>query len=97
MVKGRDVLEGEVDGEEERGEVRRGLVVKKKVGQRVRESAEERDNRLEGRDIGGGGAGLGTSWGTSECTRDAGRTTRRYSCPAADLIGKRPVRSAATH
>jgi hypothetical protein len=33
MVKERDVLvlEGEVDREEERGEVRRGVVVKKKV------------------------------------------------------------------
>ncbi len=58
MVKGRDVLEGEVDREEERSEVRRGLVIKKNVNQRVRERAEERDNRLESRDIGGGGAGL---------------------------------------
>jgi hypothetical protein len=58
MVKGRDILEGEVDGEEERGEVRRSLVVKKKVRQRVRKRAEERDNRLEGRGIGGRGAGL---------------------------------------
>ncbi len=53
IVKGRDVLEGEVDREEERGEVGRGLVVKEKVRQRVRERAEERDNRFEGRDVGG--------------------------------------------
>ncbi len=42
MVKGRDVLEGEVDREEEIGEVRRGLVVKEKVRQRVRESGRKR-------------------------------------------------------
>ncbi len=53
MVKGRDVLEGEVDREIERSEVRRGLVIKKNVRQRVRERVEERDNRLENRDIGG--------------------------------------------
>ncbi len=35
MVEGRDVLEGEVDREEERSEVRRGLVIKKNVRQRV--------------------------------------------------------------
>ncbi len=58
MVKGRDVLEGEVDREEEICEVRRGFVVKENVRQGVRESAEERYKRLERRDIGGGGAGL---------------------------------------
>ena len=58
MAKGRNVLKGEVDREEERSEVRRSLVVKKKVRQRVRKRAEERDNRLEGRGIGGRGAGL---------------------------------------
>jgi hypothetical protein len=60
MVKGGGVLEGEVDRDEEGSEVRGGLVVKRNVRQRVRERAraEERDNRLEGRNIGGGGAGL---------------------------------------
>ena len=52
------ILVGEVDGDEERSQVRRSLVVKKDVGERVRERAEERDNRLEGGDVGGGGAGL---------------------------------------
>ncbi len=37
MVKGRDVLEGEVDREEERSEFGRGLVVKRNVRQRGRE------------------------------------------------------------
>ncbi len=32
MVKGRDILEGEVDGKEERSEVIRSFVVKKKMG-----------------------------------------------------------------
>ncbi len=32
MVKGRDILEGEVDGKEEGSEVRRSFVVKKKMG-----------------------------------------------------------------
>ncbi len=32
MVKGRDILEGEVDRKEERSEVRRSFVVKKKMG-----------------------------------------------------------------
>ncbi len=58
MAKGRNVLKGEVDREEERGEVRRDLVVKEKVRQRVRERAEEGNSRLEGRDASGGGAGL---------------------------------------
>lgn len=58
MVEGRDILVGEVDGDEERSQVRRSFVVKKDVGERVRERAEERDNRLEGGDVGGGGAGL---------------------------------------
>jgi hypothetical protein len=58
MVEGRDILVGEVDGDEERSQVRRSLVVKKTVGERVRERAEERDNTLEGRDVRGGGAGL---------------------------------------
>ncbi len=31
MVKGRDIMEGEVDRKEERGEVRRSFVVKKKM------------------------------------------------------------------
>ena len=48
MVEGRDILVGDVDGDEERSQVRRSLVVKKDVGERVRERAEERDNRLEG-------------------------------------------------
>ena len=51
-------MEGDVGGEEERSQVRRSLVVKKNVGERVRERAEERDNRLEGRDVGWDGAGL---------------------------------------
>ena len=59
MVEGRDILVGEVDGDEERSQVRRSFVVKKDVGERVRERAEERDNRLEGRDVCGGGA----EWG----------------------------------
>ena len=58
MVEGRDILVGDADGDEERSQVRRSLVVKKDVGERVRERAEERDNRLEGGDVGGGGAGL---------------------------------------
>ena len=58
MVEGRDILVGDVDGDEERSQVRRSLVVKMDVGERVRERAEERDNRLEGGDVGGGGAGL---------------------------------------
>ena len=58
MVEGRDILVGEVDGDEERSQVRRSFVVKMDVGERVRERAEERDNRLEGGDVGGGGAGL---------------------------------------
>ena len=32
MVEGRDILVGEVDGDEERSQVRRSLVVKKNVG-----------------------------------------------------------------
>jgi hypothetical protein len=80
MVKERHVLESEVDGEEERGEVRRGLVVKKKVRQRVRERAEERDNKLEGRDIGGGGAGLHGVQVNVPVMQD------NEACPAADLI-----------
>ena len=32
MVEGRDVLEGDVGGEEERSQIRRSLVVKKNVG-----------------------------------------------------------------
>ena len=32
MVEGRDILVGEVDGDEERSQVRRSLVVKKDVG-----------------------------------------------------------------
>jgi hypothetical protein len=58
MVKGGDVLIGEVDREEERGEVRRSFVVKERVNQRLRMKAEERDSRIEGSDVGGGGSGL---------------------------------------
>ena len=50
-------MEGDVRRAEERRKVRRSLVVKEKVGERVRKRAKERDNRLEGRDIGRGGAG----------------------------------------
>ena len=57
MVVGRDVLKGDRGRAEERRKVRRSLVVKEKVGERVRKRAKERDNRLEGRDIGRGGAG----------------------------------------
>ncbi len=32
MVEGRDILVGKVDGDEERSQVRRSLVVKKNVG-----------------------------------------------------------------
>ena len=32
MVEGRDILVGEVDGDEERSQVRRSLVVEEKVG-----------------------------------------------------------------
>jgi hypothetical protein len=58
MVKGRDVLKGEVDREEEGCEFRRGFVIEEKVNQKLRVKAEERDNRLEGRDVGGGSSGL---------------------------------------
>ncbi len=32
MIEGRDILVGEIDGDEERNQVRRSLVVKKNVG-----------------------------------------------------------------
>ena len=57
MVVGRDVLKGDGGRAEERRKVRRSLVVEEKVGERVRERVKEGDNRLEGRDIGRGGAG----------------------------------------
>ena len=57
MVVGRDVLKGDGGRAEERGKVRRSLVVEEKVGERVRERVKEGDNRLEGRHIGRGGAG----------------------------------------
>ncbi len=53
MVKGRDVLEGEFDREEERGEVRRGFVVKEKVRQRVRERAEKETTDLKAETLAG--------------------------------------------
>jgi hypothetical protein len=44
MVKGRNVLEGEIDREEERCEVRRGFVLKEKVRQRGKgERARKKD------------------------------------------------------
>ncbi len=43
MVKGRDVLEDEVDREEKISEVRRGLVVKRNVRQRVREREQKKE------------------------------------------------------
>jgi hypothetical protein len=96
MVKGRDVLESEVDRKEERGEVRRGLVVKEKVRQRVRERAEERDNRLEGRDVGGGGAGLHGVQVNVPVMQDNEEVL--VSCPRFDReapgqIGGNPLRS----
>jgi len=57
MVEGRDILVGEVDGDEERSQVRRSLVVEEKVGERVRAREKEGDNRLEGRHVGRGSAG----------------------------------------
>ncbi len=59
----------------------------------MRERAEERDNRLEGRNIGGGGAGLHGVQVNVPMMQD----NERYSCPAADLIRKRPVRPAEAH
>ncbi len=79
--------------EEERSEVRRGLVIKKNVRQRVRERAEERDSRLESRDLGGGGAGLHGVQVNVPVMQD----NEEVSCPAADLIGKRPVKSVEAH
>ncbi len=38
---------GEIAREEERGEVRRGLVVKEKVRQRVRERAEDKKETID--------------------------------------------------
>ena len=40
-------MESEVDRKEERGEVRRGLVVKEKVRQRVRERAEDKKETID--------------------------------------------------
>jgi hypothetical protein len=96
MVKGRDVLEGEVDGEEERGEVKRGLVVKKKVRQRVRERAEERDNRLEVRRDIGGGAGLHGAQVNVPVMQDNEEilvSCRRFDREAPGQIGGCPLRS----
>ncbi len=42
MVEGRDILVGEVYGDEERSQVRRSLIVKKNVGEGVRERDTER-------------------------------------------------------
>jgi hypothetical protein len=97
MVKGRDVLEGEVDREEERCEARRGFVVKKNVRQRVRERAEERYNRLESRDIGGGGAGLHGVQVNVPVMQDNEEvlvSCRRFDREAPGQIGGSPLRPA---
>ncbi len=81
--------------EEERGEVRRGLVVQKNVRQRVRERAEERDNRLESRDIGGGGAGLhGVQWNVPvmQDNEEVLASCRRFDREEPGQIGGSPLR-----
>ena len=56
MVVGRDILIDNGGGDEEIGKVGRGLIVKEEVGERLRKSLKKRDNRGEGRDVGGGGS-----------------------------------------
>ena len=50
--------------------------------ERVRKRAKKGDNRLEGRYVGRGSAG-------HHGVQVDVKTTSKYSCPAADLIGKR--------
>ena len=56
VVVGGDILIGNDGGDKESGKVGRGLIVEEEVGERVRESFKEGDNRSEGRDVAGGGS-----------------------------------------
>jgi hypothetical protein len=96
MVKGRDVLKGEVDREEEGGEFRRGFVIEEKVNQRLRVRAEERDNRLEGRDVGGSSSGLHRvqmNITVMQDNEDVLVSCRRFNGEAPGQIGGSPVGS----
>jgi hypothetical protein len=96
MVKGGDELLGEVAREKERGEVRRSFVVKEKVNQRLRVRAEERDNRLEGRDVGGGSSELHRVQMNVPVMQDNEEvlvSCRRFDREALGQIGGSPLKS----